>query len=82
MSVTSLAETQPVSRPAVSQHLKVLETANMVSATRHGNQRVYELRRDGFEDLRAYLNEFWDDVLIAYGAEVTRRALRIGEPDA
>lgn len=72
-SVGRLAELQPVSRPAVSQHLKVLEEAGLVSAKRLGNRRVYSVKRDGLTDLREYLEHFWSDVLDAYSAEVLRR---------
>lgn len=68
-----LAAGQPVSRPAVSQHLKVLETARLVSVAPAGNRRVYSVKRDGLEDLRRYLDNFWSDVLSAYGAEITRQ---------
>ncbi len=72
-SVGELAAGQPVSRPAVSQHLKVLETARLVSVQPRGNRRLYSIRRDGLEELRAYLESFWSDVLSAYSAEITRQ---------
>ncbi len=68
-----LAEGQPVSRPAVSQHLKVLQSARLVSVEPQGNRRLYSIKRDGLDDLRQYLESFWSDVLAAYGAEITRR---------
>ncbi len=73
-TVGELAERLPVSRPAVSQHLKVLESASLVSAEPQGNRRLYSLRRDGLDDLREYVEGFWSDVLSAYGAEIARRA--------
>lgn len=72
-SVGQLAALQPVSRPAVSQHLKVLERAGLVSARRLGNRRLYAVERDGLAELRDYLESFWSDVLDAYSAEVLRR---------
>ena len=72
-TVGELAAHQPVSRPAVSQHLKVLEGARLVRAEPRGNQRVYSVRRDGLEELRRYLERFWSDVLDAYSAEIARR---------
>ena len=72
-SVGELAATQPVSRPAVSQHLRVLEAADLVVAEPRGNRRLYSIRRDGLLELRRYLERFWDDVLAAYGAEIERR---------
>ena len=73
-SVGELAAGQPVSRPAVSQHLKVLETARLVSVQPRGNRRLYSIRRDGLEELRTYLDRFWSDVLSAYSAEITRQS--------
>src|SRR2546429_1429997 len=49
-TVGELAEGQPVSRPAVSQHLKVLEKANLVRVEPRGNRRVYSVRRDGLDE--------------------------------
>lgn len=72
-SVGELAEGQPVSRPAVSQHLKVLESAGLVSVEPQGNRRLYVIRRDGLDELRQYLESFWSDALFAYGAEIARR---------
>ncbi len=72
-TVGELAVGQPVSRPAVSQHLKVLESAGLVSVEPQGNRRLYFIKRDGLDDLRQYLESFWSDVLSAYGAELARR---------
>src|SRR6266853_3348584 len=71
-TVGELAEGQPVSRPAVSQHLKVLEGAKLVRAEPRGNRRVYSVRRDGLDELRRYLERFWSEVLDAYSAEIGR----------
>ncbi|SRR6266571_5992079 len=75
-SVGELAEGQPVSRPAVSQHLKVLESAGLVSVEPQGNRRLYLIKRDGLDDLQRYLESFWSDALSAYGAEIARRVRR------
>ena len=75
-TVGELAKGRPISRPAVSQHLRVLETARLVGVEPQGNRRVYSVRRDGLDDLRSYLDAFWSDVLSAYGAEVERRLKR------
>ncbi len=72
-SVGELAEGQPVSRPAVSQHLKVLESAKLISVQQQGNYRLYSIKSDGLEDLRQYLESFWSDALSAYSAEILRR---------
>ena len=72
-TVGELAEGQPVSRPAVSQHLKVLQSARLVSVRPQGNRRLYSIKRDGLDDLRTYLERFWSEVLSSYGAEIVRR---------
>src|SRR5947207_3388657 len=73
LTVTELARTQPVSRPAVSQHLRVLEAARLVRAEAKGSHRLYSIRRDGLDDLRKYLEGFWSEVLAAYGDEIRNR---------
>lgn len=75
-TVGELAEGQTVSRPAVSQHLKVLESAGLVSVEPDGNRRIYRVRQDGLNDLRRYLDDFWSDALAAYGAEIVKRKAR------
>lgn len=72
-TVGELAQSQPVSRPAVSQHLKVLAAARLVSIEPQGNRRLYSVKRDGLDELRLYLESFWSDALSAYGAEIARR---------
>ena len=79
MAVGELARRHPVSRPAVSQHLRVLESARLVRAERRGSRRIYSVEQDGLRELRSYLDGFLSDVLSAYGAEVTRRAATEGE---
>lgn len=73
-TVSELAAGQPVSRPAVSQHLKVLASARLVRAEPEGTARRYAIDRGGLDELRTYLDGFWSDVLDAYGAEIARRA--------
>jgi DNA-binding transcriptional ArsR family regulator len=72
-TVGELAQGRSVSRPAVSQHLKVLKAAKLVRVEPQGNRRLYLIRRDGLNDLRRYLESFWSDALTAYGAEIARR---------
>jgi DNA-binding transcriptional ArsR family regulator len=67
--VGQLAEGLVVSRPAVSQHLKVLKGAGLVSERREGTRRVYRVEIDGLAELRRYLDQFWDDALAAFKAE-------------
>ncbi len=69
-SVTDVARTMPVSRPAVSQHLKVLHDAGLVSVRQEGRTRLYEVRRDGLAELRAWLEQFWDTALQSYAEAV------------
>jgi len=72
--VGRLAEQFPVSRPAISQHLKVLEQSNLVIHTAKGTRHLYQLNPEGFASLRQYLDRFWTDALAAFKqkAEETR----------
>jgi DNA-binding transcriptional ArsR family regulator len=63
LAVGELAAGLPVSRPAVSQHLRVLEEAGLVTARPDGTKRIYALVPDGVATLRAYFDEFWTDAL-------------------
>ncbi len=67
-AVGELACELPVSRPAVSQHLKVLKGAGLVVDRPVGNRRVYQVDPDGVEALRAYLDRFWSRSLAAFKA--------------
>jgi DNA-binding transcriptional ArsR family regulator len=69
-SVGELAGTLPVSRPAVSQHLRVLREAGLVSDRKEGTRRVYRVAPQGVAELRDYLNEFWDAVLAEFKDKV------------
>ena len=71
-AVGQLAEALPVSRPAVSQHLKVLSDAGLIQAEAQGTRRIYSLRAAGLADLRAYLDPFCDQALQNYSDEVDR----------
>jgi DNA-binding transcriptional ArsR family regulator len=62
----------PVSRPAVSQHLKVLREAGLVGDRAEGTRRVYFIDPRGLAALRAWLDQFWDRSLAAFAAEVER----------
>jgi DNA-binding transcriptional ArsR family regulator len=62
-SVEQIAETLPVSRPAVSQHLRVLTEANLVVARREGRRRIYRVKPEGLEGPRAELERFWSQAL-------------------
>jgi DNA-binding transcriptional ArsR family regulator len=69
-AVGELASELPVSRPAVSQHLKVLKDAHLVIDKRAGNRRIYQVDPDGVAALRADLERFWTKALTAYKATV------------
>jgi DNA-binding transcriptional ArsR family regulator len=68
--VGEIARELPVSRPAVSQHLRVLKDAGLILDRRDGNRRIYAVRRDGLEALRAQLDQFWNDALTNFKALV------------
>jgi DNA-binding transcriptional ArsR family regulator len=72
-AVGELARELPVSRPAVSQHLKVLKDARLVADQPAGNRRIYRLDPDGVGALRADLDQFWSRALAAYKAAVEQR---------
>jgi DNA-binding transcriptional ArsR family regulator len=65
-AVTDLARRLPVSRPAVSQHLKVLKDAGLVFDTRSGKQRIYQVDAEGLAEFRAEIDRFWSKTLAAY----------------
>ncbi|MDQ6835883.1 MAG: metalloregulator ArsR/SmtB family transcription factor [Actinomycetota bacterium] len=65
-SVGELASELPVSRPAVSQHLRVLKHAGLVRDRPDGARRMYELDPGGVHELRAYLDRFWNQALVAF----------------
>ena len=71
-SVGELAADLPVSRPAVSQHLRVLKEAGLVAERREGTRRLYRLDPDGLGELRRYLDGFWNEALAAFKAEAEK----------
>jgi DNA-binding transcriptional ArsR family regulator len=70
MPVGEIAQELPVSRPAVSQHLKVLKDAGLVVDRADGNRRLYQLDPAGVGALRAYFDQFWNQALTAFKAAV------------
>ncbi|MEM8731497.1 MAG: metalloregulator ArsR/SmtB family transcription factor [Pseudomonadota bacterium] len=66
LAVGALANDLPVSRPAVSQHLRVLSEAGLLEVTRNGTRRLYHLSPGGIEALRRYLDGLWDDALAGF----------------
>ena len=71
-SVGAIARRMPVSRPAVSQHLKVLKEAGLVADRPEGTRRVYYIDPNGLGALRQWLDQFWDQALTAFQAEIER----------
>ena len=69
-AVGELAASVTVSRPAVSQHLKVLKEAGLVTDRPDGARRVYQIDPKGLGQIRAWLDQFWDEALEAFRAEV------------
>jgi DNA-binding transcriptional ArsR family regulator len=74
LPVGELARDFPVSRPAISQHLRILKDARLVVDRPHGNRRLYELNPGGVEALRAYFDRFWNHALESF-----KRAAEIKE---
>jgi DNA-binding transcriptional ArsR family regulator len=70
VAVGELAENFPVSRPAISQHLRILKQANLVVDRPAGNRRLYQLNPVGFETLREYFEQFWGQALSAFKRKV------------
>jgi DNA-binding transcriptional ArsR family regulator len=75
-SVAEIAEEMPVSRPAVSQHLRVLKAARLVTYRAEGARRLYSVDPRGLEALRSWLDGFWDKALGAFKQAAEREAAR------
>jgi len=76
--VGAIAGALPVTRPAVSKHLKLLEQARLVKHDRRGTQNVFRLSPEGFSAARRWLDGFWDEALVRY-AELAERLHRDGK---
>ena len=72
-SVGELAAGLPVSRPAVSQHLRVLETVGLVTHQRQGTRNLYEVNGNGVAELRVWVDGFWDEALARFKAAAERK---------
>jgi DNA-binding transcriptional ArsR family regulator len=72
IAVNELAQTLPVSRPAVSQHLKVLKDAGLVLDTKAGTRRLYQLDPEGVARLRAHFDQMWTKALSAFQVAVEK----------
>ncbi|MDB4922092.1 helix-turn-helix transcriptional regulator [Mucilaginibacter sp.] len=66
LAVVDIADGLPVSRPAVSQHLKVLREAKLISIHQHGTKNICQIDREGVLAMRNYLDKFWDKALAAF----------------
>lgn len=75
-SVREIAEGMKVSRPAVSQHLKVLKAARLVTVQAEGTRRVYAVDTRGIESIRKWLDGFWDEALNVFKAAAEREAVK------
>ncbi|MCD9020289.1 ArsR/SmtB family transcription factor [Cohnella silvisoli] len=64
LTSSAIASHFEITAPAISQHLKVLEESGLVVVRRDGTKRYYRMRKEGFADLRAYIDRFWDDSLL------------------
>ena len=82
LAVGAIARGMPLSRPAVSQHLKVLKEAGLVADRPEGTRRVYHIDPHGLAALRRWLDQFWDETLLAFQAEVERQPEQTKEPKA
>ena len=79
-SVGEIAEGMAVSRPAVSQHLKILKTARLVTVHAVGTRRVYAVDARGIESLRKWLDGFWDDALESFNSFVENEQSKKDNP--
>jgi DNA-binding transcriptional ArsR family regulator len=72
MPVGKIAQGFPVTRPAVSQHLKVLKDAGLVADRSEGTKRIYYIDPKGLGAMRAWLDQFWEAALASLAAEINR----------
>lgn len=77
-SVAEISEGMAVSRPAVSQHLKILRAARLVSVHAEGTRRVYAIDTRGIESVRKWLDQFWDQTLLAFKDAAERETAKQG----
>ena len=76
--VSAVAQGLAVSRPAVSQHLRVLSDAGLVTMKPQGNHRIYAIAPSGIDELRHYLDSLWDDALAAFKRAAEEQAKQKG----
>lgn len=73
MAVVDIADGLPVSRPAVSQHLKVLQEAKLIKIHKKGTKSICQIDKDGIIAMRFYLDQFWDEALAAFKLTVEKK---------
>jgi DNA-binding transcriptional ArsR family regulator len=78
LAVSELAKTLPVSRPAVSQHLRVLKDARLVSDRKAGTKRIYEVNPEGIALLREHFDKLWSQALNAFQAAAQKKETQHG----
>jgi predicted transcriptional regulator len=66
LPVGLIAARLPISRPAVSKHLRILQTAGLVAYNEHGTRNIFYLNPRGFQSARVYLEQFWDEALVNF----------------
>lgn len=81
LSAGEIASHFEVTRPAISQHLAVLKEAGLVNERRNGTRRLYEARPEGLEELKTFIEGFWDDRLDALRREAERKERKRGRND-
>jgi DNA-binding transcriptional ArsR family regulator len=79
-TVGQLADELPISRPAVSQHLRVLKGAGLVSERRLGTRRLYRVETETLGELRAHLDRLWSDALASFEAAAAQEAAAAVDP--
>ena len=82
LSAGDIADHFEITRPAISQHIRVLVDARLLTERRAGTRRLYRASPEGLADLRSYLEEFWEDELarLAAAAEAEEKGTRHGSP--
>jgi DNA-binding transcriptional ArsR family regulator len=72
LAVGDLSQGLPISRPAVSQHLKVLKSAGLVKSHYEGTRNVYQIDASGIAQMREYLDQFWEQALVAFKKSIEK----------
>jgi DNA-binding transcriptional ArsR family regulator len=81
LTSSAIASNFKISAPAISQHLKVLEESGVVVVRRAGTKRYYSIRREGFSEIKNYIDRFWDDSLLLLKEAAEEEERRKNESD-